>query len=250
MLEGAVAVVTGAASGIGEATTRLLVEHGARVAALDRTGRAKGPDLLSVAADVADADSVERAFAEVTQRLGPPDVVVHSAGTDDREIKDLVARQRAAGEPVLSLPEITLDRWRRMQAVNLDGSFHVLRSAAARMLELRRGAIVLVGSESGVHGLGGLAHYSASKGGVHALTRSAAVELAPFGIRVNAIAPGVIDTPMARRTKAVAAGQVPVPLGRIGDSSEIAKVALFLVSDLASYVVGEVVHVDGGRMAC
>ncbi|MEU7812210.1 SDR family NAD(P)-dependent oxidoreductase [Pseudonocardia sp. NPDC049154] len=203
-----------------------------------------------MAADVADADAVERAFAEVTETLGAPDVVVHAAGVDDAQVKALVAEQTRAGEPVLTLPHVTADAWRRMQAVNLDGTFHVLRSAACRMLDRRAGAIVLVGSEAAVHGLGGLVHYSASKGGVHALTRSAAKELAPFGIRVNAVAPGVIDTPMSRRSKSVFGGTAPAPLGRLGRPEEIAKVALSLASDLASYVVGEIVNVDGGRMAC
>ncbi|MEJ2870498.1 SDR family NAD(P)-dependent oxidoreductase [Actinomycetospora sp. OC33-EN08] len=248
-MAGSVAVVTGAASGIGEATMQLMVDHGAQVAALSRNGRAGGPGVLSIAADVADAEAVELAFTEVTAALGPPKAVIHAAGVDDAETKTLAAEQSGAGTPVLTLPRISDAAWRRMLAVNLDGSFHVLRSAAARMLDQQTGAIVFIGSEAAVHGLGGLVHYSASKGGVHALTRSAAKELAPFGIRVNGVAPGVIDTPMSRRSKSVFGGTAPAPLGRLGQPEEVAKVALFLVSDLASYVVGEIVNVDGGRMA-
>jgi 3-oxoacyl-[acyl-carrier protein] reductase len=138
-----------------------------------------------------------------------------------------------------------------MMSVNLDGAFYVLRSALRCFRSRGAGSLVLIGSETGVRGLPGLGHYAASKGGVHALVRSAAKEAIAYGVRVNGIAPGVIDTPMSRRSGGVfgSAAAAIAPIGRPGRPDEIAKVALFLSTDLASYVVGEVVNVDGGRMA-
>ncbi|MER7282695.1 SDR family NAD(P)-dependent oxidoreductase [Dactylosporangium sp. NPDC000244] len=253
MLKGKIAFVTGAASGIGAAVCALFADKGARVAAIDHSAGVKDEAdaaALRLCVDVADADAVRTAFADVERELGPIDMVVHAAGVDDPAIKDLAFHQTSVREPVLTLPAVSGEQWRRMQAVNLDGTFFVLQAAAELMIPRQGGAIVLIGSEAAVHGLAGLPHYSASKGGVHALMRSAAKELAPQGIRLNAIAPGVIDTPMSRRSHAIFQGTVPAPLGRLGEPVEIANVALFLVSDLASYVVGEVINVDGGRLAC
>ncbi|MFT4289122.1 SDR family NAD(P)-dependent oxidoreductase [Nocardioides sp.] len=255
MIEDKTAFVTGAASGIGAAVCALFAQQGARVVALDHSPWTGGGDDADVAslrlrADVADPDGVRAAFAEAERELGSIDIVVHAAGVDDPVIKDLAFEQTSSRRPVLTLPAIGGEQWRRMQAVNLDGTFFVLQAATELMVPRQRGAIVLIGSEAAVHGLAGLPHYSASKGGVHALMRSAAKELAPQGIRVNAIAPGVIDTPMSRRSHAIFQDAVPAPLGRLGQPVEVAKVALFLVSDLASYVVGEVINVDGGRLAC
>jgi 3-oxoacyl-[acyl-carrier protein] reductase len=254
-LFGRVAVVTGAGSGIGAATCRRLAAHGARVAATGLTDASAAetveelPGACAFGADVTDPAAVTRLFADVAERLGPPAVVVHAAGIDDVRAKDLVHRQVSAGQRVDVLAGLEDDQWRQMMAVNLDGSFYVLRAALQAMRE-RGGSVVLVGSEAGVRGLAGLAHYAASKGGVHALVRSAAKEAAAYAVRVNGIAPGVIDTPMSRRSHGLFGGATEIsPLGRAGDPDEIAKVALFLASDLASYVVGEVVNVDGGRMA-
>jgi 3-oxoacyl-[acyl-carrier protein] reductase len=249
------AFVTGAASGIGAAICELFAEQGARVAAIDHSATIERRDerleaAVRLRADVTDPAAVRAAFVEAERALGQIDIVVHAAGVDDPAIKDLAFEQTSSGQSVLTLPAIANEQWRRMQAVNLDGTFHVLQAAAELMVPRRTGAIVLIGSEAAVHGLAGLPHYSASKGGVHALMRSAAKELAPQGIRLNAIAPGVIDTPMSRRSHAIFAGSVPAPIGRLGEPAEIAKVALFLASDLASYVVGEVINVDGGRLAC
>lgn len=253
LLAGQIALVTGAASGIGAATCDVLAGAGATVVGLDRAFSEALPECLPAArrlcADVSKPAAVEAAFRTILRDHGQLDVVVHAAGVDDRAIKDKVHEQTSAGQPVLTLPAITAAQWTRMRSINLDGAFYVLQESSRVMVPRRRGAIVLIGSEAAVHGLPGLVHYGASKGGVHALTRSAGTELAAFGVRVNGIAPGVIDTPMSRRSRAYSAATV-APLGRLGEAAEIGKVALFLASDLASYVVGEVVNVDGGRLAC
>lgn len=255
---GRVVVVTGGGSGIGAATCRRFADHGARVAVWGQTADsvaetvAACPGSVGVAADIVDAGAVAAAFAQVHRELAPPFAVVHAAGVDDVVAKDRVHAQVSSGQPIDVLADLDDAQWRRVVAVNLDGSFHVLRGALRSLRDSGGGAVVMIGSEAGVHGLPGLAHYGATKGGVHALVRGAATEAIRYGVRVNGIAPGVIDTPMSRRSHGVFGSNAAAvaPAGRPGDPDEIAKVAQFLLSDLASYVVGEVVHVDGGRMAC
>jgi len=179
------------------------------------------------------------------------DIVVHAAGVDDVAAKEQSYQQTSAGSPIDVVAELTDEQWRRMLATNLDGAFFVLRAALRTMRQASGGSVVMIGSEAGVHGLPGLGHYAASKGGVHALVRSSATEAIHYGVRVNGIVPGVIDTRMSRRSRGVfgAAGTV-APIGRPGQPEEIASVAMFLVSDLASYVVGEIINVNGGRLTC
>jgi 3-oxoacyl-[acyl-carrier protein] reductase len=257
-LDGRTAVVTGGGSGIGAAVCATLAASGARVAVLDRDLKAAEStgsglrDAMAVSVDVSDRHGVEGAFASVAGAFGRIDIVVHAAGIDDPAAKALVRHQSEDGRSIDILSGLGQGQWDSMIAVNLTGSFLVLQAAVRCMKAHGSGAIVLMGSEAGVHGLPGNPHYSASKAGVHALVRSASRELAPVGIRVNGIAPGVIDTPMARRTASNfdPAGPPIAPLGRAGRPEEVANVALFLVSDLSSYVIGEVIHVDGGRLAC
>jgi 3-oxoacyl-[acyl-carrier protein] reductase len=257
-LDGKSAVVTGGGSGIGAAICATLAASGASVAVLDRDLKAAEStasglrDAAAVSVDVSDRQGVEGAFASVANRFGRVDIVVHAAGIDDTATKALVRQQSENGLAIDILSGLSQSQWERMIAVNLTGSFLVLQAAIRCMKAHGSGAIVLLGSEAGVHGIPGTSHYSASKAGVHALVRSASRELAPIGIRVNGIAPGVIDTPMARRTASNfdPAGPPIAPLGRAGQPDEVANVALFLVSDLSSYVVGEVINVDGGRLAC
>jgi len=255
-LSGRTAVVTGGGSGMGAAICRLFAARGAKVAVLGihEAGVEETASQLSdgfgLMMDVADPASVTMAFKSAVGRLGGLDIVVHAAGVDDVDAKRLVREQSSQGLPIDVVSRMTDDQWRRVIAVNLDGSFFVLRSALQHMIPQHSGAIVLIGSESGVRGIAGFANYGASKGGVHALVRSAAKEAIAHGVRVNGIAPGVIDTPMSQRTEGAYSGPDVAPIGRVGTPGEIAKVALFLVTDLASYVVGEVINVDGGRMAC
>jgi 3-oxoacyl-[acyl-carrier protein] reductase len=206
---------------------------------------------LPLVADVSDPQSVDRAFAELDRQAGRPHVVVHCAGVDDPLSKARSAEQTRGGRSIDVLADLSDEQWQRMIRINLDGAFFVLRCALRSMRDTG-GAIVMIGSETGVRGLPGLAHYGASKGGVHALVRSAATEAIHYGVRVNGVAPGVIDTPMSRRSEGVFGAGVSsvAPIGRPGLPSEIANVVAFLAGDLASYVVGEIVQVDGGRLVC
>ena len=224
-------MVTGAASGIGRATTRRFAQEGAQVVALDvREPEAAPQGALTIACDVADEASVERAVTQAKERFGAIHVLAHFAGIT----RDALAHK------------MTLQQWDDVIRVNLTGSF-VIAQAVARAME-DGGSIVLTSSRSWLGNVG-QANYSASKGGVVSLTRTLALELGKRRIRVNALAPGFIETPMTDvvpdkvREKAVTS----IPLGRIGQPEEIAAVALFFASDESSYVSGQTLLIDGGR---
>lgn len=241
-LEGKRALVTGASSGLGAATTRLFAAEGARVALLARNQAALeelagelGPDALVVPADVADDAQVAGAVAQVHGAFGGLDVVVNSAGIDG---------------PV-PLKELDPPTWRRLIDVNLSGTFYVCREAALRMRGAG-GVIVNIGSELSFIGMGLYVHYCASKAGVIGLTRALAAELAPE-IRVNALCPGPINTPMMDAElewfpdpAAAREGAVErVPLKRFATADEVAEAVLFLVAG-APYATGAAVSLDGG----
>jgi len=238
-LAGKVAIVTGAASGLGLATARPFAAHGARVAALDLDAQAvrdrfadEGVDAETFAVDVADERSVQTAAEAVGARFGRIDVLVHFAGITRDAMHD----------------RMTLDAWDAVIRVNLTGSFLMARATAAAMVAQRSGSIVLISSRA-AYGNVGQANYSASKGGVISLTKTLALELGRAGVRVNAIAPGFIETPMTGvvpakiRERSIAM----TPLGRTGQPVEIALVALFIASDDASFITGQTINVDGGR---
>ncbi|WP_169951228.1 SDR family NAD(P)-dependent oxidoreductase [Microbispora sp. H11081] len=219
-LDGQVAVITGASSGIGAATARLFAAEGARLALLD-VNPVPG-DLLGLGevtthvTDVTDAAAVERAMAEVAERHGRIDVLVSSAGILDRV-------------PFL---EMSPERFDHIIAVDLRGVFLAARYAAPYMVEAGRGRIINIASQLGIKGGAGLAHYVAAKAGVIGLTKALALELAPMGVLVNAIAPGPIETPLIggrpeewKREKAA-----ELPLGRFGRPEEVAPTALLLAS--------------------
>jgi len=241
-----VAVVTGGASGIGLGVARRFVTDGLDVAILDRNGpgadaaatelQGGGARVLGVEVDVADRKSVEAAFASVRAELGPIGVLVTSAGVE-------------SFDPLL---EITAEKWDRIIAVNLTGTFTCVQAAVPDMLAAGWGRIVTISSSSAQSGAPNMAHYAASKGGVIALTKALAVDLARSGITVNTIPPSLVDTPMARAAEA--AGDFPgvdvvgpmVPLGRAGTPADIAAACSFLCSDGGSYITGQIIGVNGG----
>lgn len=233
-------LVTGGASGIGEATARLALERGARVALLDRHNPSlRHHDAISFTVDITQEDHVRSAVDEACAAWGaPPTAVIHAAG---------VYRIQPA-------VETSLQEWNDVLAINLTGSM-LVASATARVMSSSGGAIVLLSSIAADRGdaYEPAAHYAASKGGVSALTRQLAVEWGARGIRVNAVAPGVIATPMLRIADDRAALdsylQASVPLRRLGTAEEVAQTCLFLASPAASYITGAVVPVDGGAGA-
>jgi NAD(P)-dependent dehydrogenase (short-subunit alcohol dehydrogenase family) len=232
-LAGQVALVTGAASGIGAAVARRFAEEGAKVVAADLAQIPAAPGIEPQALDVSDPESVDAAVAAVLARHGHIDSLVNAAGIG-QEI------------PFLDTPLATFDR---IIAVNLRGTFLIGQAVARAMRDAGKGAIVNLASVAGLRGSIGRAAYGGSKGGVVIMSQVMAVDLAPFGIRVNVVAPGPTETPMvvAMHDAAIrAAWQRQIPLRRYGEVHEIAAACLFLVSDEASFVTGHVLAVDGG----
>jgi len=242
-----VAVVTGAASGMGLAIARHLAARGNRVALLDLQGdaalaaarelREKGSAAVALAVDVTDRAAVDAALAEVRAQMGPVAIMVTAAGVD-------------AFDPFTGL---TVETWERVLAINLTGTFHCLQAALPDMLEARWGRMVTISSSSAQTGSPHMAHYVASKAGVIGLTKALALELALHGITVNCIPPGMIDTPMLRRASADGdIGKLDklatrmIPVGRMGTPDEIAATCAFLCSDEASFITGQVIGVNGG----
>jgi NAD(P)-dependent dehydrogenase (short-subunit alcohol dehydrogenase family) len=241
-----VAVVTGAASGIGLGVAKRLAADGIAVALLDRDGTgaataaeelsSQGSKAISWAVDVADRGKLERVFSEVRQQLGPVTILVTSAGI---ESFDAVA-------------DITPEKWDRLLAVNLTGTFTCMQLAVPDMTAAGWGRIVTISSSSAQSGAPNMAHYVASKGGVIGLTRAFAREFASQGVTVNTIPPTIVDTPMAR--KAAGVGNVPsvdvmgrmVPIGRAGTPGDIAGACAFLCSEEAGYITGQLIGVNGG----
>jgi 3-oxoacyl-[acyl-carrier protein] reductase len=243
---GRVAVITGAARGIGAGTAKRLADEGASIAVLDldessATASADGlgaAKAIGIGCDVSDSASVDKAVTRVVEELGKIDVLVNNAG---------VTRDNL-------LFKMSEDDWDTVIAVHLRGAFLCSRAAQSHMVAQRYGKIINLSSISAL-GNRGQANYSAAKAGIQGLTRTLAIELGPFGINVNAVAPGFIATAMtdatARRMgvepeqfrEAVAA---MVPLRRIGMPTDIAGVVSFLVSEDASYITGQTLYVDGG----
>lgn len=247
-LDGRVALVTGAGSarGIGRAIGVALASAGARVALLDldaegarRNAAELGDQAFGVGADVVDPASVEAAVAEVRSRLGPVEVLVNSAGLT------------RAG----SLWEVPLAEFDQVMAVNVRGGYICLRAVVQDMKARRWGRVIWLSSVAGKQGGGyfGSTHYAASKAAVIGLCQGAARELGPFGITSNAIAPGLMLTGMVaaastpeREAELAERVRVTVPLRRPGEASDVAAAALFLASEEAGYVTGEILDVNGG----
>jgi len=245
-LAGRSVLVTGGGRGIGRATSLLFGRLGARVAvnylrdegAARETvegARAAGGEAFAIQADVSDHDAAGRLVAEAAQRLGGLDVLVVNHGIWKRAPID--AMEPAAWDETLN--------------VNLRGAYAVCHHAARHMIPRRSGAIVTIASTSGQRGEAYYSHYSATKGALLSFTKSLAVELAPHGIRVNGVAPGWVETDMTREAlsgEGAAQALRPIPLGRPGRPEEIAGAVAFLASDLASYVYGEILSVNGGAV--
>jgi NAD(P)-dependent dehydrogenase (short-subunit alcohol dehydrogenase family) len=239
-------VVTGAASGIGLGIARRLASDGLAVALLDNSGdlvreaaaelSGQGRTVAAHEVDVSDREALEHAYSSVRAVLGPVTVAVTSAGIE-------------SFDPIV---DITPEKWDRILAVNLTGTFTCLQLAVPDMIAAGWGRIVTIASSSAQSGAPNMAHYVASKGGVMGLTKAFARELAGHGITANTIPPTIVDTPMARKSEA--AGDVPsvevmarmVPLGRAGTPDDIASACSYLCSDEAGYITGQVIGVNGG----
>ena len=245
-LNGRVALVTGASSGIGRATAEALAANGARVAInfhLNEAGAAAtraqivgaGGSAIIAQANVTRAGEVQSLVERTVAEFGPIDILVNNAGS-------LVERLR--------ILELTEERWDEVIDLNLKSAFLSCQAVAGSMMTRKTGAIVNVSSIAGrTGGALGSIHYSTAKGGLITFTKGLAKELGPFGVRVNAVSPGVIDTPYHEQFSSPEMMKTytsQIPLGRIGTPEEVAKVMCFLVSDAASYLTGETIEINGG----
>lgn len=243
-LEGRVAIVTGAARGIGEATCRRLAQEGCRVVAADVQGEvlkqacaAMPGEVYAVIADISREEDCDRMVADAVAHFGGLDLFVNNAGVIG---------------PRLPITELPVEEFDRVHAVNIRGAFMALRAALRQMqAQGRGGAVVNVASVGGLAAQPLSAAYGSSKRAIIGLSGTAAHENGPHGIRVNTVCPGAVDTPML--APAMNLAKVPegafrgLPLGRAADPSEVAAFIAYLLSDEASYQTGGVYPVDGGR---
>lgn len=235
-LDGSIALVTGAAGGIGEAICARFAEAGAKVAALDLTEPAAGD--VALACDLSDDAAVIAAAEAVRARLGEPDIVVHAAATT--EFAGTLASSPAA--------------FLRVYDVNVGGALRLAQAFAPAMQARGKGSFVFVSSINARMGAPGLAAYAASKGGLETFLKTFALEVAADGVRVNGLAPASVDTPMLRASfaakpdpeAALAANVLRHPLGRLGSAEDVAESALFLASDASAWITGTVLAIDGG----
>jgi NAD(P)-dependent dehydrogenase (short-subunit alcohol dehydrogenase family) len=244
-LQDRVAVITGGALGIGRATARLFAEEGAAVALADVQEEAakavageiaaNGGRAIAVGVDVGDAGAVQALVERVVRELGRIDVMFANAGI-------------AHSAPFLEHPEA---EWHRVLRVNLTGVFFCCQAAARQMVKQGGGRIIATASINGFRGVENLVGYNVAKAGVIEMTKTMAVELAQHRIQVNAIAPAQIDTRLVRSLPEDARRRrlERIPMARFGEPEEVAKAALFLASDDASFITGHTLPVDGGYLA-
>ena len=248
-IDGKVAIITGAASGIGKATAILFAQEGAKVVVADvldklgeetvKTINESGGKAVFVHADVSKAEDVKNMVKKAVDTYGRLDIIFNNAGIE------------GATADTANYPESVFDK---VIAINLKGVWLGIKYAVPELLKNGGGSIINTSSVAGLVGFAGLSAYNATKGGIIQLTKTAALEYAKQNIRVNCIAPGVIETPMVERAlkgqpEAKAAFIQIEPVGRFGKPEEIAKAALFLASDDSSFVTGTVLTVDGGLTA-
>ncbi|PWT94054.1 MAG: bacilysin biosynthesis protein BacC [Acidobacteria bacterium] len=239
-----IAVITGATTGIGEATKQLMRERGCTVYNLDLA--APENDSHFIRCDVRSSEAVNKAIAEVKQREGRIDMLFANAG------KHHVATLENTDDTILD----------ELIDINIKGAFFTLRAVIPIMKEQKSGSIVIMGSDQCFIGKGSSAVYGLTKGAVGQLTKSTAIDLAPYGIRVNCICPGSIDTPLLHRavdqfTQEISKSQSEVmsmveraqPIARLGKPVEIANAVAFMLSDEASFMTGALISVDGGYVA-
>lgn len=243
-LQDRVAIITGAANGLGLAASEVFAREGAKVAMADFNVdqgkqratelREKGYEVTFFQVDVADRQSVNEMVNKVTETYGNIDILINNAGIT----KDGMLRK------------LSIEDFQKVIDVNLTGVFHCTQAALPSMLEKGRGKIINTSSVSGVYGNVGQTNYAATKAGVVGMTKTWAKELGRKGINVNAVAPGFIETGMTAKMPENILEQMRkmVPLGKLGKPEDIANAYLFLASDESNYVNGTVLHVDGGIM--
>ncbi|MCJ7642479.1 MAG: 3-oxoacyl-[acyl-carrier-protein] reductase [Desulfobacterales bacterium] len=241
-LKAKVALITGAAQGIGKAVTLVLARHGADVVVADvniekaqetaREVEALGRAAMAVRVDVTHLEDVEKMVEAAVQRFGKIDILVNNAG---------IARDKL-------ILRMTEEDWDTVLNVNLKGTFNCTKTVIKYMSKQRSGKIVNIASVVGMMGNPGQANYSASKAGVIGLTKTVAREFAARGINVNAIAPGYIQTPMTEVLPEKAKEELKrlIPMKRLGQPEDVAHAVLFLVSEVSSYITGNILNVNGG----
>ena len=256
-VEGKVALVTGGASGIGEAIAELLAQEGAKVVATD-IDELKGPEVVArirksggeaifLHQDVTSEPRWAEVMSEIAGRFGRLDILVSNAGI---------------GIGVPSITDMTLEQWRLQTAINLDGVFLSVKYGLPLMRQTGGGSVIMMSSLAGLRGAAGLAGYSATKGGVRLFAKAVAMECATIGdrIRVNSVHPGIIDTPIWGKVPAGTTGtnapidpeeraKMATPLARAGQAREVAQGVLYLASDASAYVTGTELVIDGGMNA-
>ena len=245
LLEGKVAIVTGASRGIGKAIAQQFIAQGAKVAftyrssaeaaaSLEQELSAGGGTVKGFQSDAASMTDAERLVGEVVDAFGTVDIVINNAGITDDTL----------------LMRMTEEQWDRVISVNLKSCFNLTKAVMRTMLKARAGSIVNISSVVGVQGNAGQANYAASKAGILGFTKSVALELGSRNIRCNAIAPGFIETEMTAKLDAdtVQGWRDAIPLKRGGTPEDVANLCVFLASDLSTYITGQTLNVDGGMI--
>ena len=242
LLQGKVALVTGASRGIGKAIAEVLATNGATVfgTATTENGAAKITEYLKnkggfgIALNVSDQNSIDNAIASITEKVGAPAIVINNAGI-------------TADNLFLRMKD---EEWDNVLNTNLSGVFRLVKACIRPMIKMRWGRIINISSVVAFMGNAGQTNYAAAKAGMVGFSKSLAREVASRGITVNVIAPGFIDTDMTRELSAEQRDKLKaqIPVGRIGSPEDIANTVYFLATDAAGYITGETIHVNGGML--